>query len=163
MGTRGAAIAVSLLALALSGCSTTGRFVIPEGTELEVYRRPVELQEDGTVVTKPFFWTAAGSPPRRGVAYRLFREGEVIKEGRLRDQFLYVRLAGESGGSHDGDTGGDRSEDPAGNPGGDCGGDPGEDLSGDRGEDGDRDRSKGSSKERGRDRGGDPGRDRDGD
>ena len=53
----------SVIGLALLGCTTTGKFVIPPGTELEVYERPVTLAGDGSVTTKPFFWTAIGMPP----------------------------------------------------------------------------------------------------
>jgi hypothetical protein len=66
--------------------------VIPEGTELEVYQRPVTLQSDGTVVSKPFFWTAAGVPPVGGVEYRLIKEGKVVQEGRLRAKFRVVSI-----------------------------------------------------------------------
>jgi hypothetical protein len=78
---------VGLLGLGLVSCTTTGKFVIPEGTELEVYQRPVTVQSDGTVVSKPFFWTAAG-----GVEYRLVKEGTVVKEGRLRAKFRVVSI-----------------------------------------------------------------------
>jgi hypothetical protein len=83
---------ISLLGLFLASCTTTGRFVIPEGTELEVYRQPVTLQSDGTVVTKPFFWTAAGVPPGAGIEYRLLKDGEVVQDGRLRAKFRVVSI-----------------------------------------------------------------------
>jgi hypothetical protein len=83
---------VGLLGLGLASCSTTGNFVIPEGTELEVYRRPVTVQSDGTVTTQPFFWTAAGMPPGGGVEYRLLKDGAVVQEGRLRAVFRGVSL-----------------------------------------------------------------------
>ena len=83
---------VGLLGLGLASCTTTGRFVIPEGTELEVYQRPVTVQSDGTVVSKPFFWTAAGFPPNGGIEYRLVKEGKVVKEGRLRAKFRVVSI-----------------------------------------------------------------------
>jgi hypothetical protein len=83
---------VGLLGLGLASCTTTGKFVIPEGTELEVYQRPVTVQSDGTVVSKPFFWTAAGFPPGGGVEYRLVKEGAVVQEGRLRAVFRPVSI-----------------------------------------------------------------------
>ncbi len=78
---------VGLLGLGLASCTTTGRFVIPEGTELEVYRRPVTVQSDGTVISTPFFWTAVA-----GVEYRLVKEGAVVQEGRLRAKFRVVSI-----------------------------------------------------------------------
>lgn len=78
--------------LSLLGCTTHGHFVIPEGTQLEVYRRPVTVQPDGQVVTKPFFWTAAGIPPGGGVEYRLIKNGKVVQEGRLRAKFRTVSI-----------------------------------------------------------------------
>jgi hypothetical protein len=77
---------------ALAACTTQGRFVIPEGTQLEVYRRPVTLQPDGTLVTKPFFWTAAGVAPKGGAEYRLLKNGQVVQEGRLRVKFRVVSI-----------------------------------------------------------------------
>jgi len=71
----------------LTACATTGKFKIPPGTQLEVYRRPVQLDPDGTLITKPFFWTAAGIPPVGGVEYRLLKDGNVVKKGRLRAKF----------------------------------------------------------------------------
>ena len=85
-------IAVLALAVGASACSTTGRFVVPEGSQLEVYQRSVNPAADGTVVTKPFFWTAAGVPPGGGIEYRLLDGGKVVKEGRLRAKFRVVSI-----------------------------------------------------------------------
>lgn len=76
----------------LSGCVTQGKFVIPKGTQLEVYQRPVTLSPDGKAVMRPFFWTAAGMPPHGGVQYRLLKAGEVVQEGRLRVNFRPVSI-----------------------------------------------------------------------
>jgi hypothetical protein len=85
-------ILIVLLALALPACSTRGTFVIPDGTQLEVYQRPVTPDANGTVVTKPFFWTAAGMPPAGGVEYRLLKGDEVVQSGRLRAKFRVVSI-----------------------------------------------------------------------
>ena len=69
---------------AASACTTQGKFVIPPGTQLEVYRRPVTPDANGLVVTKPFFWTAAGTAPTGGAEYRLLKDGQVVQDGRLR-------------------------------------------------------------------------------
>ena len=91
MSVRSLAVFASLT-LAVAACSTTGRFVVPPGSELEVYRRPVTVGADGKVVTRPFFWTAAGIPPQGGVEYRLLQSGKVLQEGRLRAKFRVVSI-----------------------------------------------------------------------
>ena len=87
-------IGVSLLMLFVVGCSTTGNFKIPEGSELYVYERPepVTVSPNGKVTTAPFFWTAAGIPPDSGIPYRLEKSGQTIKEGRLRAKFRVVSI-----------------------------------------------------------------------
>lgn len=89
---KGKLAVLAVFVAAVVGCSTQGRFVIPSGSELEVYRRPVTPAADGTVVTRPFFWTAAGIPPAGGVEYRLLKDGKVIQEGRLRAKFRVVSI-----------------------------------------------------------------------
>ena len=71
------------------GCSTTGTFVIPEGADLYLYERPqpVNVDAEGKVTTKPYFWTAMGIPPGGGIPYRLEKDGETLKQGRLRAVF----------------------------------------------------------------------------
>lgn len=83
------AIFTILLAASISGCSTTGHFKVPEGSQLYIYERPepVKIQQDGSVTTKPFFWTAMGIAPHGGIPYRLEKDGETIKQGRLRAVF----------------------------------------------------------------------------
>lgn len=78
----------------LTGCSTHGTFKVPAGSQLYIYERPepVIIQADGTVTTRPFFWTATGIAPHGGIPYRLEKEGQVIKEGRLRTQFRPVSM-----------------------------------------------------------------------
>lgn len=83
-----------LIALLVSACTTTGNFKVPEGSQLYIYERPqaVNIESDGKVTTAPFFWTAAGMPPGGGVPYRLEKNGETIKEGRLRAKFRPVSI-----------------------------------------------------------------------
>ena len=76
----------------LASCSTEGHFKIPDGTTLEVYKRPVHVDPSGHVETKPFFWTVAGMPPGGGVPYRLLKDGQVVKEGRLRTKFRVASI-----------------------------------------------------------------------
>jgi hypothetical protein len=86
-------LTLAILATAtLTACTTQGTFVIPEGTQLEVYRRPVTPGPDGLVVTRPFPWTAAGMPPGGGIEYRLLQGNEVVQQGRLRARFRVVSI-----------------------------------------------------------------------
>ncbi|MDE1463350.1 hypothetical protein [Spartinivicinus poritis] len=85
-------LTAATLSLLIGGCTTTGNFNIPENSELYIYNRaePVEMQDNGDVTTRPFFWTAAGIPPGGGIPYRLEQNGQVIKQGRLRTKFRVV-------------------------------------------------------------------------
>ncbi len=80
--------------LLLTGCTTTGHFKVPDNSQLYIYERPeaVNIKPDGEVTTKPYFWTAAGMPPDGGVPYRLEKDGQVLKEGRLRAKFRPVSI-----------------------------------------------------------------------
>lgn len=87
-------LSLLLMYLVLSACTTTGHFKVPEGSQLYIYERPqpVDIKANGEVTTKPYFWTAAGIPPGGGVPYRLEKNGETLKEGRLRAKFRVVSL-----------------------------------------------------------------------
>ena len=84
--------AVILFTAILFGCSTRGTFVIPSGTQLEVYSRPATVGADGSVTMKPFGWNAMGIPPAKGIPYRLTEGGKVVQEGRLRGVFRGASL-----------------------------------------------------------------------
>jgi hypothetical protein len=73
--------------LMMAGCSTTGHFIIPEGTQLEVYERPINVPSSGRVKMRPFFWSAAGVAPQGGCSYLLLKDDKIIKEGNLRVVF----------------------------------------------------------------------------
>ncbi len=92
----GRMLIVLCVALIVTGCTTTGHFKIPKDTDLYVYKmdKPVTVESDGTVTTKPYFWTAAG-----GVPYRLEKDGETIKKGRLRAKFRVVSIFWPPGGA----------------------------------------------------------------
>lgn len=87
-------IALIAFAVFITGCTTTGHFKVPEGSQLYIYKRPtpVDIAADGTVVTRPFFWTAMGIPPGGGIPYRLEKDGQTVKEGRLRAKFRVVSI-----------------------------------------------------------------------
>lgn len=80
---------LSMLVGAITGCSTRGTFVVPEGADLYIHHRsePVVVKEDGTVTTRPYSWSAMGVAPSGGITYRLEQDGEVVKEGKLRAVF----------------------------------------------------------------------------
>ena len=85
---------IVLVLLMMAGCTTTGHFKVPEGSNLYIYERPqpVDVKANGEVTTKPFFWTAAGMPPGGGIPYRLEQNGQTIKEGKLRAKFRVVSI-----------------------------------------------------------------------
>jgi hypothetical protein len=79
------ALAAMLLAM---GCSTRGSFVLPAGTEVEIYERPaVTPDASGQIEMAPFFWTAVA-----GVPYRLVKNGQTVKEGKIRARFRVVSI-----------------------------------------------------------------------
>ena len=89
MKTCHAVVSIAACCAVLAGCTTSGTFVVPPGTQLYIYRRPepVAIGPDGKVTTRPYFWTAAG-----GVPYRLEKDGAVVKQGKLRAKFRVVSI-----------------------------------------------------------------------
>ena len=93
-----------ILAVLLAGCSTTGNFKVPKWANLYIYKRPVpvvinvdeSISTDeiivGTVTSKPFFWTASGRPPGGGIPYKIEKNGEMIKDGKLCSKFRVVSI-----------------------------------------------------------------------
>jgi hypothetical protein len=78
----------------LAGCTTTGHFKVPEGANLYINDRPepVTIGANGEVTTEPFCLTVAGTPPVGGVPYRLEKDGQIIKAGRLDTEFRVESL-----------------------------------------------------------------------
>ena len=74
---------IVLVLLMMAGCSTTGHFIVPEGSILYINQKPepVDIKANGIVTTTPFFWSVAGIPPDRGIPYRLEKDGQVLKRG----------------------------------------------------------------------------------
>jgi len=79
-------IAFLILSIMVSGCSTSARFVIPQDSKLIVYNREI-AQTTEPVTMRPFFWNTAA-----GVNYRLYQNGNIIKEGKLRTRFRPVSI-----------------------------------------------------------------------
>jgi hypothetical protein len=82
-------LCIGIVSGLIAGCSTTGHFVVPEGSRLYLHERPepMQVQNDGTVSTTPFFWTAVA-----GIRYRLEKDGMVTKEGKLPAKFRVVSI-----------------------------------------------------------------------
>lgn len=78
----------------LGGCTTTGHFKVPEGSQLYLYKhaQPEKISPSGEVTTKPFFWTVAGLPPSGGIPYKLEKGGKTLKEGKLRAKFRVASI-----------------------------------------------------------------------
>lgn len=85
-------IIVILFLLIISGCSTYGYFKVPGDSKLYINNRSVEIGTDGEVSTRPFFWNAAGIPPKGGIPYRLEKDGKAVKSGKLRSRFRFVSI-----------------------------------------------------------------------
>ena len=69
-----------------TGCSTSAKFIVPEGSELEINNRPVVIREDGTVKTKSFSYNAA-----KGVSYVVLKEGKEIDKGLLETSWGFFK------------------------------------------------------------------------
>ena len=101
-----------ILVVLLAGCSTTGNFKVPKGANLYIYKRPVpvvinvdeSISTDevivGSVTSKPFFWSASGRPPGGGIPYKIEKNGEMIKDGKLCSKFRVVSNILASSRSH---------------------------------------------------------------
>jgi len=88
-------LAITAVALTLlSGCSTQGRFVIPQGSTLYLADRPepVQVAADGMVTTRAFGWESMGVPPAKGIKYRLEKDGQTTQEGRLRPTLRIIAI-----------------------------------------------------------------------
>ncbi len=77
-----------LFGLMLSGCTTTARFIIPEGTDLMVNGKTAERDGQGvTLTTHPFSWAAY-----HGVDYQLVNKNGYVGSGKLRTRFRAVSI-----------------------------------------------------------------------
>jgi hypothetical protein len=74
-------------AAVIAGCTTTAHFKVPENTTLYLEERPAEIAADGTVTTRPYFWTSAP-----GIHYRIEKEGATVQRGRIPSQFRPVSI-----------------------------------------------------------------------
>jgi hypothetical protein len=81
--TRVIKVTVLLLcvALALSGCGTSTKFVLPQGTRIYIPAKDKTFSP-GKGKSRPFFWDSAG-----GIDYKLLKDGQVVKEGELTSNF----------------------------------------------------------------------------
>jgi hypothetical protein len=72
---------------AVAGCTTTAHFKVPENTTLYLEERPAGIGADGTVTTRPYFWTSAP-----GIHYRLEKDGATVQRGRIPSRFRPVSI-----------------------------------------------------------------------
>ena len=81
--------AIIIFLTLVTGCSTTARFKIPEGTELYLANRaqPVTIGENGIVRTRPYFWSSIA-----GIHYRLEKDHKVVQEGHVAARFRPVSI-----------------------------------------------------------------------
>ena len=83
-------VLMSILAISAIGCTTTGKFSgAKPGDQLYFSTRPqaFTVQDDGTVVTPPYFWNAIA-----GIPYRVERNGKTVKEGKAKAHFRVVSI-----------------------------------------------------------------------
>lgn len=80
--------AIAVLGLALAGCSTSARFIIPENTELIVHGKKAAPGELGTTIRlRPLFWSSMG-----GIDYQLIRKDTVVRTGKLQSRFRIASI-----------------------------------------------------------------------
>jgi len=70
-----------------TGCTTTGHFIAPPGSELVIRGRHVAVPANGKVTTLPYSWGAAS-----GLQYQLVVNGQVAQTGKLRAKFRPVSI-----------------------------------------------------------------------
>ena len=81
--------------VACAGCSTSGHFVVPEGSKLYLDGRttPEKIDSRGVLKTRAFGWSSAGGSATKGIDYRLVeQDGITTKEGKLRSTFRGVSI-----------------------------------------------------------------------
>ena len=82
-------LGVICISLMLGACSTTATIHVPPGTKLYLHTNPdpVKVEENDSVTTRPFFWSAIA-----GIPYRLEQDGTVVRKGKLRAKFRVASL-----------------------------------------------------------------------
>jgi hypothetical protein len=80
-------LATLSLLFVFAGCSTTASFKIPEGTNLIVRDIPVSSTELLEYKRTPFFWDVTP-----GIPYRLEKDGQVVREGKLKSHFRVASI-----------------------------------------------------------------------
>ncbi|OGW26486.1 MAG: hypothetical protein A2X56_01830 [Nitrospirae bacterium GWC2_57_13] len=79
---------IAILGLALAGCSTSARFIIPENTELVVHGKKATPGELGTTIQlRPLFWSSLS-----GIDYQLIRKDTVVQSGKLPSRFRIASI-----------------------------------------------------------------------
>jgi len=78
---------LSLALMALASCATKAKFILPPDSTLYINGEAVQPREDGTVVTKPYFWSFTG-----GIPYVLKRDGQIIRQDKCQAGFRVVSI-----------------------------------------------------------------------
>jgi hypothetical protein len=73
--------------LVITGCSTTARFKLPQGTKIVVDNVPLSTIEAEEYKRSPYFWNVAA-----GIPYRLEKDGKIVKEGNLKSRFRVASI-----------------------------------------------------------------------
>lgn len=78
---------IAMMALSAIGCSTTGHFKVPAGTDLFVAEQQVPPASYGEYKRRPFFWSKVG-----GIPYMLKRGDNVVETGTIGAKFRVVSI-----------------------------------------------------------------------
>ena len=72
----------------VAGCTTSSRFIIPDGADLVVDGKKAERDERSYFVRmRPFFWSSFG-----GINYQLVSKDAVLREGKMPARFRFASL-----------------------------------------------------------------------
>lgn len=72
---------MAVLTVLAAGCTTRAYVKLPADSVVSLHERSASW-DSGRVVSRPFFWTAAG-----GVKYEVKKDGRVTQHGRLPTRF----------------------------------------------------------------------------
>jgi hypothetical protein len=86
------ALLLMIVLLAVSGCHTSARFILPPNTALLINNERVSLEtkdKDGRVFFErtPFFWTSIA-----GIEYALVQDDKIVKKDKLPAEFRIASI-----------------------------------------------------------------------
>jgi hypothetical protein len=80
-------LAVLAFSLSIIGCATSTHVKLPEDSVLKIQSGKQEPFKEGEVKRTPFFWSSAS-----GIAYKVEKNGKVIREGKMSAKFRPVSI-----------------------------------------------------------------------